>query len=226
MEGGFGAFGKIPAIGDFLRLGLPDDFVAAWDDWAQRALLAARETLGSRWREAYLRAPIWRFTLTGGLAGRAAMLGVLTPSADRVGRLFPLTLAAPLPAGRPATLAHFLAADVFAALEAAALDALEDTMTRDALAGRLAALDLAALRPARPVARRAGGLSVTGSGPDDPLPDLASALVEGAVARPSLWSGNVGPGVQLVVCDGLPDAAAAAGLFDAPAARGVAAGAA
>jgi type VI secretion system protein ImpM len=35
MAAAFGAFGKMPSLGDFFRFGLPADFVSAWDDWLQ-----------------------------------------------------------------------------------------------------------------------------------------------------------------------------------------------
>ncbi len=99
-------------------------------------------------------APIWRFTLDAGVAGPQAALGVLMPSVDRVGRQFPLTLAALLP-GVPA---HPVAEDTFAALEELALDALED-LPRDALLARLAqiATPSGGDRPAGRRAAAAGG---------------------------------------------------------------------
>ncbi|GIX12583.1 MAG: type VI secretion-associated protein [Paracoccaceae bacterium] len=96
--GGVGAFGKIAGLGDFLRRDLPPGFTAAWDEWLARGILESRAALGPRWDEAYRVAPIWRFALGPGLAGRQAAAGVLMPSQDRVGRSFPLTLVAALPA--------------------------------------------------------------------------------------------------------------------------------
>lgn len=89
-----GLFGKLPARGDFVRAGLPGNFVAAWDDWLQAVIPASREQLGTGWLPAWLEAPVWRFALAPGLCGPAGALGVLLPSVDRVGRYFPLTLAA------------------------------------------------------------------------------------------------------------------------------------
>lgn len=89
-----GLFGKLPARGDFVRLGLPGGFVAPWDDWLQVAIAGSRDRLGAEWLPAWLEAPIWRFALAPGLCGPDAALGVLLPSVDRVGRYFPLTLAA------------------------------------------------------------------------------------------------------------------------------------
>jgi type VI secretion system protein ImpM len=97
--GGAGLFGKLPARGDFVRGGLPGSFVTPWDDWLQRMLAASRERLGDEWLPAWLEAPVWRFALAPGLCGGEAVLGVMLPSVDRVGRYFPLTLAALFAAG-------------------------------------------------------------------------------------------------------------------------------
>ena len=65
-----------------------------WDSWLQHGLHASRETLGQAWLETYLTSPVWRFALNTGVADEFAWAGVLMPSVDRVGRHFPLTLAA------------------------------------------------------------------------------------------------------------------------------------
>ena len=133
---GFGAYGKMPGLGDFFRLDTPPGFVSVWDDWLQNGLKAARLSLGADWQESYMSAPIWRFWLGAGLAGRASVVGVMMPSVDRVGRMFPLTLMAQTdPEG---------ASDegLFESLEEVALAALDDNMTRDALADRLSQLFL------------------------------------------------------------------------------------
>lgn len=99
-EAAVGLFGKLPARGDFVRLGLPGVFVAAWDAWLSAVLPASQSRLGAAWLPAWLEAPVWRFALAPGLCGPGAVLGVMMPSVDRVGRYFPLTLAAV--AARPA----------------------------------------------------------------------------------------------------------------------------
>lgn len=118
----------MPGLGDFFRIALPTAFTRPWDSWLQRSLGDARAALGARWQDAYMSAPIWRFSLAGGLAGHAVS-GVLMPSVDRVGRMFPLTVAGQ---GAPLT------ARTFAALEDIALATLEGDVTRDALAEALA----------------------------------------------------------------------------------------
>jgi len=90
-----GLFGKLASHGDFVQRRLPPDFVAAWDTWLQQGIYAGHARHGAHWPDRYLHAPLWRFVLAPGVCGQAAMAGVLLPSLDRVGRHFPLTLAAP-----------------------------------------------------------------------------------------------------------------------------------
>lgn len=94
-----GLYGKLPTHGDFLRRRAPDAFVAAWDGWLQQCMTASRSALGDRWLDVYLTSPIWRFACAPGAAGAAPIIGVMAPSVDRVGRYFPLTIVASLPAG-------------------------------------------------------------------------------------------------------------------------------
>lgn len=78
-----GFFGKLPATGDFVSRGLPDGFRRAWDGWITRHV-APRLREGAALPEGGL-----RFRLTSG--GRAAA-GVILPSQDSAGRVFPLCL--------------------------------------------------------------------------------------------------------------------------------------
>jgi type VI secretion system protein ImpM len=96
VEPGF--YGKLPSHGDFVRRRVSDAFVAAWDSWLQDCLAASRAALGDRWLDVYLTSPVWRFGCAAGACGHAAVIGVMVPSVDRVGRYFPLTLVAELPA--------------------------------------------------------------------------------------------------------------------------------
>ncbi len=78
-----GFFGKLPATGDFVARGLPDAFRRNWDAWISREV-----------------APVQRDGLTfppGGLrfrlvSGGHLVAGVILPSEDSAGRLFPLSL--------------------------------------------------------------------------------------------------------------------------------------
>lgn len=188
--GGFGAYGKIPALGDFFRIDLPPGFTDPWDRWLQAALSQGRSALGDRWMECYMAAPIWRFTLSAGLAGPEAAQGVVMPSVDRVGRLFPLTLAMLLP-GMPAPGSlHSAATPAFEALEEIALDALDDGMTREDLARRLRDVE-------PPPMATQGGTTLPGS----------------------LWSAVLDDGVARFAATRLPTAAQVAEMFDPPGAR-------
>jgi type VI secretion system protein ImpM len=89
-----GFFGKIPSKGDFVQAGLPRSFVDAWDAWMQDRLYASREALGEAWQPLWLEAPIWRFRLGPGQCGPTQVAGLWLPSVDRVGRHFPLVIAA------------------------------------------------------------------------------------------------------------------------------------
>lgn len=211
---GFGAFGKMPAVGDFFRLSAPPGFVSAWDPWLQGAMVAAQSALGAEWDGHYMSAPIWRFALAPGLAGRHKTLGVLMPSVDRVGRRFPLTLMAALDTPGPVALDHFREDALYARLEELALAALDDAMTRDRLEGDLAALAAPEMRATAPLRAAGGCLVMTQSAPGAVPGDLAAGLLAGRYATPSLWSAEVDGAPRLLVCEGLPDAAAARGLFD------------
>lgn len=215
----FGAFGKMPALGDFLRMDLPQGFVGPWDKWLQQALLSAREALGERWQGCYFSAPIWRFGLSAGVAGSAPMLGVMMSSVDRVGRSFPLTLGVPLPEAADTVLTHLLAGTTFEALEQIALLALEDDMTKEALRESLVGLSCPAGTSAATLWPEGGGaLLLKGASPDRLAPELAAALVGGVAGggarQPTIWSAQDETGLRMMLCDGLPEGARLQGLFD------------
>ncbi len=222
IPGRFGVFGKMPALGDFLRMGTQPGFVAVWDDWLQTTMRQARDMLGARFDDSYMRAPIWRFTLAPGLAGQGGALGVLMPSVDRVGRRFPLTIAAPLPARFSVPGTHCANDAVFRSLEDIALDALDDAMTRDALGARLARLGTLDLIPADAAvpskavpAIAAPGLrfALHGTG----LCARLHARIQGDASPPhrlSLWSALGEDVGEMFMHEGLPEGTAAAALFD------------
>lgn len=221
MAGGFGAFGKMPSAGDFFRLNPPAGFVSAWDGWVQQAMLETQVALGPDWDGRYMSAPIWRFTLSPGLAGPQPAMGVLMPSVDRVGRRFPLTLMAAQPtAGSAAGAAadHLRAGPVFVALEDLALAALDDGMTRERLEQGLAGIAPPPAAAAVPLRQAAGCLILGGGGPASlavDLPaDLAGGLLAGRYTVPSVWSAEFAAGPRLMICEGLPGPAQARALFD------------
>jgi type VI secretion system protein ImpM len=84
-------YGKLPTKRDFIALGASRDFLNTWEPWLQSGVSASQSTLGKKWQDAFLRAPIWRFWLGADLCGTSA-IGAFMPSLDKVGRYFPLTL--------------------------------------------------------------------------------------------------------------------------------------
>lgn len=141
----FGFYGKMPAHGDFVRARADVGFVSAWDGWLQASIAASRAALGAAWESLYAAAPLWRFALAEGVCGQRPALGVMMPSQDRVGRLFPLAIFAhPAASPAPAALER---EELFGALEEAALSAL-DGATRGELETRLGAISLPAGLPA------------------------------------------------------------------------------
>jgi type VI secretion system protein ImpM len=119
-----GWYGKIPALGDFASRGLPHDFMHAWDSWLQHSIAASRAHLGEQWLDLYLTSPIWRFTLMPGACGASAWAGVLMPSVDKVGRYFPLTIAAQIEPQSHTVAMAFSAQEWYEAVEQIALSML------------------------------------------------------------------------------------------------------
>ncbi|MCX7514342.1 type VI secretion system-associated protein TagF [Frateuria sp. STR12] len=96
--GNVGFFGKLPGAGDFVQRRLPASFVERWDPHFEQAVHASREALDGDWAQAYRTSPSWRFVLAPQVCGEGAWAGVFGPAEDRVGRSFPMVLAAPLAA--------------------------------------------------------------------------------------------------------------------------------
>lgn len=182
-----GLFGKLASHGDFVQRRLPPDFVAAWDTWLQQGIREGRLRLGAAWPERYLHAPLWRFVLAPGVCGQSGMAGVLLPSLDRVGRHFPLTLAAP----------HDHAASCLLDLATTGMDWF-DRLADLAVCAMWGDLALEELEPALV---RLGGPPRQASG-------IASAFPEARACRSVFWTEGE-PGVEplLMLHHGLPDAA-------------------
>lgn len=215
MSEGFGAFGKMPALGDFFQLNAPPGFVRVWDDWVQGAMTLAGEAAGEAWDDKYMSAPIWRFTLSSGLAGPAKTIGVLMPSVDRVGRRFPLSLMASVEGDRPAAQNHLRHDSTFEQLEDLALSTLEDGMDRDRLAGALADINVPTLSDGANVIRKGGALIMACAEEKGTAPELAAALLNAeGFAAPSFWTAVLSGSSSTMICDGLPRAAQLSALFD------------
>ena len=141
-----GWHGKLPTVGDFATRRLDANFVSVWDDWLSGGLASLRTHNPDHWLDAYLASPTWRFVAMPGFlpaplhAGMWA--GVVMPSVDKVGRYYPLTLAAPLsalPAENEAQIALWV---WLQGLEDAAIDALQEDWSIDLLETELLRMGL------------------------------------------------------------------------------------
>jgi len=128
-----GFVGKIPSQGDFVHRRLPWEFIETWDAWLQAGMGSAREALGTAWLEHYLVAPVWRFLLPAGTSGNTGWIGLWFPSVDRVGRHFPLTLAAPIAAAQLHPSLLFTLDPWLTRIEEVALEALNPKVTLEQL---------------------------------------------------------------------------------------------
>jgi type VI secretion system protein ImpM len=153
-----GWYGKLPSLGDFAARRLSDAFVTPWDAWLAQRVGETQAALGADWLALYLTCPVWRFfAMPGAIAPTLASCwtGVVMASVDRVGRHFPLTIAASLPSA-PATGAEIAALwKWLSAIEAVALAALDFDHTIERLDAQLAALPVPSVSPPRAEARAA-----------------------------------------------------------------------
>ncbi len=203
-----GFFGKVTSHGDFVARRLAPSFVQPWDAWLQGGLQASRQALGERWLATWLSSPIWRFALAPGVCGDDGVAGLVMPSVDRVGRHFPLTLAATVAGLRPFDCLGGYDA-WFGGLEELALSSLRDDFSLDVFDAALGAL--AGQPPGRGAPTAVGTVIAAG------LPEqLAKAVANAALAGHSLWWTDGSPQVApcLLVCRGLPAPAACAALLD------------
>ncbi len=91
-----GFFGKLPTHGDFVSSAIGLRLQSELDRWVRSGLIALEGALGSDWRRLFHSAAAWRFAVDKGVWAPSAIAGVLLPSRDRVGRSFPLIIAAQL----------------------------------------------------------------------------------------------------------------------------------
>ena len=169
-----GLYGKLPAHGDFVRRALPDSFVEPWDAWVQHGMAAARESLGEVFASTWEAAPTWCFLLPAGACGPDAAAGVFIPSADLVGRRFPLILATLLADAEAAPDQDF-----FDALEQAGRAARQDARDADALLAALPDATAGEVPTAPGWWRMENGAALRWEWPALPPPTHFRVLVEG-----------------------------------------------
>jgi type VI secretion system protein ImpM len=91
-------YGKLPSHGDFISQQAPRAFTEVWDNWLQNIMLAGRKQFSEDWVANFMTMKSYRFILSSGVAGEVIWCGILFPSRDKSGRLFPFTVCVPLSA--------------------------------------------------------------------------------------------------------------------------------
>jgi type VI secretion system protein ImpM len=124
-----GLFGKISTRGDFLSRRVPACIRVDWEQWLAELTVAVGEASGLSFAEEWFAAPVWRFRLGKAMVPPHGAAGVLIPSSDRVGRLFPFTIIG--------AVSETMTADWMARAEALALRALWEDADPDTLDAEL-----------------------------------------------------------------------------------------
>ncbi|MFL9866932.1 type VI secretion system-associated protein TagF [Paraburkholderia fungorum] len=209
-----GFFGKAITHGDFLSRRLPASFLEPWDDWLQRGLHASRQQLGADWLGAYLTSPVWRFVLGRGVCGERAWAGVMMPGIDRVGRYFPLTIAASRDASVGLVEWIGVSGEWYDRLDVLARSTLDERFQIDAFDGALTQLVAPGVPivPGVPAVRAEKTAlclriaSFSGADVADGAHTLMNDLVATCAAGCSFWwsEGGAAGEAVLVACEGLP----------------------
>jgi type VI secretion system protein ImpM len=93
---GFGWFGKLPGAGDFVSRRMPYAVQRFWDEWCAQGVDALKAGSSASGTQVWGRTPTWGFVIPAQPGVETAQLGIFVPSCDRVGRVFPFVVAAPL----------------------------------------------------------------------------------------------------------------------------------
>ena len=202
-----GFFGKVKSHGDFVSRRLPTQFTSRWDQWLQLGMQRGQATLGSRWLAHYQACPIWRFAIGAAVCDGQSWAGILMASADRVGRQFPLTIAAGVAGDAPLLDWVVSAVEWYDALETCALSTRGEHFVLDDFDQILRNLPLSAER--RAIASGARRLEIDGI--DDLqslMPALQQQIAEASLREYTLWwtEGSQYVAPSLLVCLGLPSA--------------------
>lgn len=217
-----GLFGKLPQQADFVNRHLPEGFTEYWHHWLQAGMSVSGEQLGDDWLEAYLTSPVWRFALSPGVCAPRAVVGVLIPSVDEVGRYFPLTVAH---AGPHRPWEAYLSGEAwFDAAEQVALSALDEQIGYMRLIESLEELPAPSFEPlprfrtvpASSGAAAAWTISTHGADPERMVPGLLERVYSRHLGPYSLWwtAGSEQVDPCALVCAGLPEAGQMAAMLD------------
>jgi len=137
-----GLYGKLPGHGDFIQRNLSGEFVQIWDEWLQHFIAGSQEQLGEAWLDIYLTSPIWRFVFSPGVIDQHAWAGIMLPSVDKVGRYFPFSILARLPAVNNAFVFLETNREWFENMESLSFRALDAELLADDLMDELTSLEM------------------------------------------------------------------------------------
>src|SRR5580700_3030409 len=103
-------FGKTPRMGDFLRVGAGGPAGEALEQWVEQGLGLAEAKRGSAWPGIYAAGATYAFVFRPPRTSIAkeALVGVIKPSVDAVGRRFPLVVYSPAMARPSVPWPHML----------------------------------------------------------------------------------------------------------------------
>ncbi|OED39510.1 type VI secretion-associated protein [Chromatiales bacterium (ex Bugula neritina AB1)] len=136
-----GYYGKLPQRGDFISANLPQTFIKPWDDWAQSLVMACKNSEPVATADLWFRLPAYRFLLSSRIAGENGWIGLLLPSCDSVGRLFPFCVVSAIDPKQSPLLAFQLHQDFFGRIEALCTEIYSNSTKLETLADRLATID-------------------------------------------------------------------------------------
>jgi type VI secretion system protein ImpM len=135
------ALGKIPSYAEFLRTS--DPLGAALDSWLNAGWQAAHASRGDAWEGAFAEGDVYGMLWAPGQKADHVACGLVAPSADSIGRAYPMLAAAPLPAGLVASEWPYVPNAAVPMLEAfyeALVDASQDGSDWASLERRLTVL--------------------------------------------------------------------------------------
>ena len=97
-------FGKLPSAGDFVSRRMDYAVQQFWDKWCAAGVEALKAGSSVTGLDVWGATPKWAFVLPVQPDVGTGQLGVLAPSCDRVGRIFPFVVAVPLTPDQAAIL--------------------------------------------------------------------------------------------------------------------------
>lgn len=83
-------YGKLPGAGDFVSRRMPYRLQQFWDQWCAAGVEQLKESTPASGWAIWRNMPCWAFLISAQQGIPFAQLGVMAPSCDRVGRVFPL----------------------------------------------------------------------------------------------------------------------------------------